>query len=676
MKKTTVRKIKHKDTAVKYYKSLQIVMIIGTAGFVGAAGYVAIDYIARPKVSTAHYHFNIQYRVGNHTAMYEVINSTLLPILEMYERHPKWRANIELQSLALEFMDTYHVEAANLIRKLVVETKQIELVMIQYSSALVLAYPYVDMYKSINHTQKVIEDFFGTYPEGGISRAVLLQEGQFMLGSARILEDFKDAEGKPLYDTFLVTKECLSYYNLPTQAPIYTHSFPGREQMYILPYAQVANEAGFIHSVLWFIDGELVVAGEDQCWTEDGYWEMTNDYFQELEEMTRNHERRLLDLERQGNRFLTLDDWIETLIAKKVSKPLLKYIPETNWQITGHRGPFTWMGWAKGNTPYTDGEVCSNNYKTHQVLLATEVLLNYSYFNATSINSSEYSQYYSRMTRAWLDLAEAQVTDTTGINPWVFEGEFAFIKTGYAIANATYVQSYVINETTELDTIINGGGSFQIIPGNLMDGFEVIAMNQSQFINFTEVSIATTVPLAIEIMNADSMNQTIMRLDDPWNSNIDNLTFHKINIHFPKTSLEEKWAYIKFIGDFEQISYSPSLMEIDHVSIRRGDYMPDTVDYYRDWEDKILPGNCEINLPLSNGLIYMASNNIAIVKNNSQSHISMRWSDDSVRFMQTEIKNENGETWEYFILSGVNISQAVEFAKVINTYRPITLEGD
>lgn len=669
------RDAKNQGSVISQYKALQIIMVVAAAGFIGAAGYISLDYLAKPKVSTAHYHFNIQHYAGNEVAMYEVVNNTLLPILKMYERHPTWRANIEFQSLTLEYIDIHHVECAELLRKLVLDTKQIELILIQYSSTLALAYPYIDMYKSIAHTQELINDFFGVYPCDGISRAVLLQEGQFMLGSARILEDFKDANGDPLYDTFLATKESLTYFNLPAQAPMYTYQFPGREQIYVLPFAQVAEEAGVIHSVLWFTDGELVVAGEEEQWTDDGYWEMTAEYFQELEMRTINHERRLMDLENLGNQFLTLNDWIDTLITKNSAISLNKYIPEISWQSTKYGGSFMWMGNILGDSNYSDGEICSRNYRTHQTLLITETLLNYSHYNTTGVNASEYLQLSTQLKRAWLDLVEAEVTDTTGIRPEVYEGEYAINKTAYALSNASYIQSYVINATPELNTVINvNNESFQVVPENSRRGLSPVVTNQSNFINITTLSNSTTAPVNIETMNAISLNFSLMVLDTPWNANITNLSFYNVKVKFPNTTaLEEKWAYVKFKEDFDHISYSPSLLERDHVTLTRDDYLPDDIDYYMDWDKFIDPNNCELYLPLSNGLIYSENSHIAIVKNNSQSHICVKWNNDEIRFMQTEIRNPAGEEWEYFVISDINITQAIEFANLINSYRPTTI---
>ena len=666
--------------SLDYQKSFKISMIIGTFVFTGVMGYISLDYFIKEKITTAHYHFNVQYRVGNEIAMSEVVNNTLYPLLQLYERNPGFRANLEMQSLTLEWMNKTNPECSNLLRKLVLDTRQIQLVLIQYSSALAIAYPYIDMYKSINHTQYLIEEFFGVYPDQGISRAVLLQEGQFMMGASRILEDFKKNDGKPLYDTFLATKECLSFFGITTHAPIYTAKLTGREEIYVLPYAQSVYEAGVFHSVLWFTDGELVNSGFEELWTADGYWETDAEFFEEIEEMTENHEKRLLDLQQQGNKFLTLDEWIAYLLERNEAKALDHYVPETHWQATRYRGVFVWMCQSKGGTAYSDGEICSRNYLTHQYLMNTEVLLNFSRYNTTGVNQTMYSSLYNQLYRAWLDLAEAQVTDTTGISPRDFEGQFAIDKTNQAIANATNIQEIVINATIEFNTTVNvNNESIQIIPSNIFENIIPVTTNRSEFINFTlqsSVSQDELLPIQIETVNDLSMNITEHRLQTIWQPTIDNLTYYKIRVHFQNTTnLSEKWAYIKFLGDFSTIGYSPSLLDEDVVFLNRDTYYPDTTEYYEDWDARFELDNFEIYLPLANGLIYSENGGYAIIKNNSASHICGKWNPGEIRFMQTEIKNATGETWEYFLVKGVSASQAREFANLVNAYYPMVIPG-
>ncbi|MHA1697698.1 MAG: hypothetical protein ACTSWN_02540 [Promethearchaeota archaeon] len=100
------KKARQKELTPKeyFYRSFGLAMLISGFALVGFTGYLLIDNGVRPMYSTSSYHFNVQYRAGKIQAMNEVINNSLIPLLQMYARHPTWKANIEFQGLMLEHM--------------------------------------------------------------------------------------------------------------------------------------------------------------------------------------------------------------------------------------------------------------------------------------------------------------------------------------------------------------------------------------------------------------------------------------------------------------------------------------------------------------------------------------------------------------------------------------------
>jgi hypothetical protein len=156
-----------------YLHAIMVATIIAGASFAGIVGYLFVDAATRPMVSTSQYHFNVQFRGTNETAMTEVVNNCVIPVLQMYARHPTWKANLEFQALMLEWMSklgnssrltnitaSNGTEMVNLdglrLLKYLVGRDQVQLIVMQYSDALAIAYPYMDFYKSINYT-RVIE---------------------------------------------------------------------------------------------------------------------------------------------------------------------------------------------------------------------------------------------------------------------------------------------------------------------------------------------------------------------------------------------------------------------------------------------------------------------------------------------------------------------------------------
>jgi hypothetical protein len=688
-----------------FYKSFQAIMLVAAIGLAGLIIYVTVDNVTRPIWSTSHYHFNVQYRAGNDTAMNEVVNNSLIPILQMYSRHPTWKANLEFQALMLEWMNgmgsntrrttvtatngtIFHdLNGMDLLRYLV-HSGQIQLIVIQYSDALALAYPYIDFYKSINYTRNLLLNLSIITPSdiSAVSRAVLLQEGQFMLGSSRQTRDFQ-FNGNPIYDTFLTTRESLSYFGVKEVAPIYTHSING-EQIYVLPYNPVPSiEGGVLHHILWFQDGENVNAGEGETWSDLGYVNNTDEaeHFPFDAAKQRNHERQIEDLESMGNVFVTLDTWVQHLVDRGEVRPLDegRWVPETHWSVFRYRSSFIWMGETVGGTAYDDSEINARNYQTHKVLLATETLLNYS-LGIGAITLDQWKPRFLNLTRAWLDLAEAEVTDSTGLGPREYEGIAAITKTGKALDTAHDIQRFVINATPGLKASVFGlHNAIQLLPSNL--GTINATIVNGSAINFTSTGAASLQDLVaegvgLELMNNGSVSVTRVRLDTPWDTALNGTAAYSVTIRFPRTnssSFPERWSYAKFSGDFSVINYTASLWEREgyNVGMKRSDYNPDKVDYYQDWDNEPLD-NFEIYLALSNGLIYSANGGFAIVKNCSTTHVCAKWNTNDVRFMQTETRSgldPLGETWQFFVVPDVSLRVATSFANLVNTDAPLSL---
>nr|MDO8084308.1 hypothetical protein [Candidatus Sigynarchaeum springense] len=678
----------------KFYKSFNVAMIIGALAMAGIVGAIVINHYTTPIISTSNYHFNVQYRVGNREAMNGVVNNSLIPILLMYDRHPTWRANIEFQGQMLEHMEYLDNEAFNnrttlhgninssisLLRKLV-NAGRVSLILVQYSSALALAYPYLPWYKSINYTQYLVQK----HGINRVSNAMLLQEGQFFLGAVRALADFPG-----VFDTILTTRESLSYFRVRNQAPLYEWSFSTRNPIqpaswnstkikvfpwWILP----VSEGGALHWNVWCQDGENVNTGFETTWEE------TDFAYSDIK--MKNHENQIADMERRGSIFMTIEEWMARVTSMGLVQPLDSYVPETHWQVFNYRSQFVWMGDSDDSD---DGLICGMFYKTYQVLQAVEILLNYTRFNAMTITGPEYDQLYRNLTMAWMRLADGMVTDTTGLDPRYFETQHAYNMTRIVLSSATYIKNYVVNKTATLNSTIASG--IQIIPYNFAplvdwtahdlatyDWSRTLLTNPAGFTNFTRLGAAALaeLPVQLELVNNVTFDLASNRIDSVANPELDNLSYYSITANFKKYVNGDplKWAYIKFLGDFSTIRYSPTMFENETIGMNRSDYLPDLADEHGDWaREDTRPDNFEFFLPLSNGLVYSVPGRFAIVKNNSASHTTGKWNHDNFRFMQIETRNQTAP-WQFFVIKDVDLPQAIAFANHVNTWRPVTMHG-
>ena len=90
---------------------------------------------AKPKYAVGLFHFNLQYVAGDYRIENRIIRESLYPVLQFFERHPAYKADIEIQGYAIEVLAEEHPEVLALLKKLV-EQDQIELVIAHYSDQI------------------------------------------------------------------------------------------------------------------------------------------------------------------------------------------------------------------------------------------------------------------------------------------------------------------------------------------------------------------------------------------------------------------------------------------------------------------------------------------------------------------------------------------------------------
>ncbi|MBN2151954.1 MAG: hypothetical protein JW839_10935 [Candidatus Lokiarchaeota archaeon] len=687
----------------KFYKAFNVSMAVAAVAMLGIIGAITIDNTTRPIYSTANYHFNLQYRAGYEEPMNGVVNNSLIPILLMYQRHPAWRANVEFQGQMLEWMEHMDDCAANGTYKLhgdidsslellknVTDGGQVQLILIQYSSALAVAYPYLPWYKSLNYTQELLQRYNITR----VSRCVLLQEGQFFFGVARAMADFTHPNGTPVYDTIMGLREILSFFHVTEEAPLYTWTVSTSRNTtlpagatttfkvfpyWILPF----QETGVYYWNIWCQDGENVNTGFEVVWEDTDF--AYSDY------KLKNHENQIAEMERLGNKFLTCDEWVQRAEDLGQVQPLDSYVPETHWQVFNYRSQFVWMG---ENGDIDDGQICAMLYRTFQILQGVELMLNFSRFKTASITQNEYEAQYDLLYKAWIRLADGMVTDVTGLSPGFGESMHAYKQANISIGLAAQVRDFVVNRTAALNASINGtagAGGFQVVPFNFtplvqwdhsdqtaFDWTGTVVTDQADFLNFT--SLGSALPseiggLAIEEVQTVGTNISRYRVDAPFNPSLDGLEYIAVTTHFKEfVDGDLEWNYLKFIGNFSTISYSPTMYENETIDLARAGYYPDVADPYGDWAGEMLADNFEFFLPCSNGLIFSQSGGFAIVKNCSASHITGKWNADGFRYMQTRTNNET-LPFQVFVLPATTLQQALDFANLVNTWAPVTITG-
>jgi len=374
---------------------------------------LALPAQAQDKYALGVFHFNIQYVAGGLVGFSflpsaeldldadevedRIVTESFAPILDLYEKHPTWGVDIELQGYFLDVLAARHPTVLAKLKKLS-QSGQIDVVSFHYSDQLFIGYPEEDWRRS----QALTAATFAKY-DIPLSRTVFCQEGQAGEAMARRMAETG-------YRNMVWPKNLWSYQHGDFDAaPLYRFG-----DIFLVAGAKgVSFQQGSLDlSVTWTFldDGELKATGDANPY-------MPDLFHAKPEELTK-YETSLSALEADGYKISTVDEYVD---AVKDRVPLGDPPPllDGTWQPNSTTAVFRWLG-GKGIWPNErDNDVRSLGAIAHRELVAAEVAAKKAGLDArTDLDS------------AWRLLFLSEVTDASGINP--FRGEVE-----YGIAHAT-----------------------------------------------------------------------------------------------------------------------------------------------------------------------------------------------------------------------------------------------
>lgn len=132
------------------------------------------------------FHFNVQYVAGNPPGYHRYCTEALHPFLDAVVRVQNWRVTFEMAGCGLEFVAQFYPDLLRKIR-LLIDRGQLELISSTYVPSLWVAFPGLDLIKSIELNIDCLERL--GLPR---SRVFFAQEGFFGLGLKR-LDSYFDA---------------------------------------------------------------------------------------------------------------------------------------------------------------------------------------------------------------------------------------------------------------------------------------------------------------------------------------------------------------------------------------------------------------------------------------------------------------------------------------------------
>ncbi len=354
----------------------------------------------KPKYAIGLFHYNFQYVAGDYRIEARIVRESLLPALKFFDKHPRYKADLEFQGYAIETMAREYPEALKLLKKLI-SRGQIELVIAHYSDQFFIGYPALDLQRSVAMSDSVLKKY-------GLKRSRVFfgQEIQYSPGLAYAL--------KGLYDVVVTSSDPYSWYRGST-LPLVHVRYGGDE-------------------ILGWMGGgkkELKNLSWDWSFLDDGEEFNTLDYKSDFYFVPGQEQKslaRIKELEKEGYKFVTISELVDILKKDKdYHIPDAKFIPEGTWNMSVC-GPFMWMGRQRSGVE-TDGITRALSYRLRGRVLAAEQLTEYA---REKVGLSLLQKVLSWLREAWRHLFLSEVSDSSGWTPWLVEVQY----TANEVANA------------------------------------------------------------------------------------------------------------------------------------------------------------------------------------------------------------------------------------------------
>jgi hypothetical protein len=599
---------------------------------------------AQRKFALSMFHFNIQYVVGGldadtptgetlsmcgepcqgwtDDALHDwYVRKVFEPVLDLYLEHPGWSGTFEFQGLLLDVVSARHPD---LLEKMGTAARSgaIEMVSIHYSDQFFEAFPRYDLQLSTDLTRKTFED--ACVP---LSPVVFNQEGQAGEGKHRFMKE--NGYGISVFPVNL-----FKYYHwqearelLYTDRGVDVLIGPDGIDLDALP--PPAQDAGGGLHVTWtfFDDGDLLAYPPSPYlapfYTDQEGAKNMNDYRVKLEKLAAD-----------GYRISSISDYVSHLKAMGVKPAPLPPVLDGTWQPKDTNSVHRWLGGRSivtGAAFERDNTIRTWHYRSRTHLQATTVLA----AKATQMSEPP-ADLQDRLEQAWNHMLLAEVSDVTGITPWM--GEYY-----YGVIHTQAVDDLVKSIRADLLDALD----WKHARADLETG-EVTAVDDLS----EPPKLAAAAPPLDVTVDAPSRKTELTWLggpdlftllvefgpsSDPTGKDAPNC---KVTLSFPR--FEE--AFI----------YTPALAEDEVVRHELADFSFQ------------LP---EVYLPLSNGLIGLG-NDWWVVKVCARVHVAARIPNTGaplIQFIDETADPVEGGTWEFRLFHGSQ-ADALALARKTNTH--------
>ncbi len=598
------------------------------------------------KFALSMFHFNIQYVVGGLDAQTPegetlsmcggfcegwtddklhdwYITSVFEPVIELFLKHPEWKATFEFQGLLMDVMEKRHPEA---LKKLQQAAQQgiIEVVSIHYSDQFFLAFPRVDLQRSLELNRKVFDE--ACVP---LSPVVFNQEGQSGEGKHRFMKE----NGFSI--SVFPANLWLYYHQEGDRLPYYKDRDvdvvigPGKGYRSDLPSVFEKDPTSGIEVTWTFFDDGDLLAYPPSPYLAPAYTP------EEGQKNLAEYEAKLLDLESKGFKVTSLSDYVAHLRAQSVPQPELPPVLDGTWQPIDTDSVHRWLGGRSvGASNYLerDNQIRTSNYAIRTDLEAALYLV-----AAVPAATPGKADLEAKLEQAYYHLYLAQVSDTTGITPWLGEFYYGIIHNREAkkLGDEVWTQALALLDWP------HAGVDFEMGEASKMDSLPVYDEMQETTAPFELEVIAETRETTLKWYGGSTSFQVRFSYGPAADPVGKDESKTKVSLGFPRTET-------RFL-------YTPALAE-DEV-----------VDY---GFDQFTFQNPEVYLPLSNGLIGLG-NDWWVIKHCDTVHVAARVPTDPeeefIQFVDETADPVAPQQWTFTVLQGT-WEEALAAARSINTH--------
>lgn len=553
-----------------------------------------------------------------------IIEDSMLPVLEMYLKHPDWKVTFEIPGLMLDEMVARHPETLAKLRA-AAQSGQVEIVSFHWSDQLFLAFPERDLAKSVELTkQKFAEQCIP------LSKVVFNQEGQSGLGKHAFM-------AKHGYEIDVIHRNLVKYVQNTEQPgwPYYTSNGIGTsDPVYAVVGGSVDPESGVDVAWAFFDDGEVLATPANPYFAPvDGYHPEEVDAY----------EFKLNELATAGYWHTTITEYVNHLKAKEIDPKPLAAIGDSTWQPKDTEGISRWMG-RRGTLPYStheqDGVMRAANYRASKAVEGARLMIEAGRNAGKDVTAAE-----AKLEEAYLHLLRCEVSDVTGINPW--QGEFVYGQMHTDGANEL---------ADEINVMMFEALGWPAVKIDIGEG----KAEMLQSIPILDAPQTTEAPLADIVVDTPGRTNTVVWYDLGGVAEM-HLAFSQSE-DTVGDDIDKRRVTLTFPRFEDKLIYSPGLIEDAVVEQSMTDF---TFQYPQTY------------LPLANGLVGLG-NDWWVLKDCGNQHVAVRIAvteeDKVIQFIDETVAHDTPGTWVFRVFQGT-AEEAITKARALNTHPVTYLEG-